>query len=359
MSEIIFEHTVEHLVERPAENPVEPIYDNTNVGFFEIRTGVMMQAPVVETAAGAIATNGKASDIAVFLTNAHVLIKHNELELAQHLIRKSLYLDSHHPESLKMLAQTFQGSDRLLEKIKIYEALIRSEMNFDNLSKLAHYYYQNNEDQRAFAVYQEALSVQDDKSPELFEVFKNMGNLLIKDGDFEGAEEFYNKAFNLNNRSVNLLVNFGTLALQKSNYEEAKERFRTALEIDAKFDKAWVGLAVVHQSMGDFVLAKANIENALDINPSNRTAVLLSSSWGIRENDYSACTEHLQKYLETVEFDEEASLLLAHLFCLQGQRMQAQLEVERLLLWHPENEKFQQLEIELRNQTEQFQKMDV
>ncbi len=342
MSELIFEHTVERTIE----------------GFFEIRTGSLIRSPVIETASPALVTNGKSSDIAVFLTNAHVLIKHNELELAQHLIRKSLYLDSHHPESLKMLAQTFQGSDRLLEKIKIYEALIRSEMNFTNLAKLAHYYYQNNEDQRAFVVYQEALSVQDDKSSELFEVFKNMGNLLIKESDFEGAEEFYNKAFNLNNRSVNLLVNFGTLALQKSNYEEAKERFRAALEIDAKFDKAWVGLAVVHQSMGDFVLAKANIENALDVNPSNRTAVLLSSSWGIRENDYSVCTEHLQKYLETVEFDEEASLLLAHLFCLQGQRMQAQLEVERLLLWHPENEKFQQLEIELRNQTEQFQKKD-
>ena len=157
-------------------------------------------------------------------------------------------------------------------------------------------------------------------------------------------------------------VNLGTLAMQKADTQTALERFRGALEIDSRNDKAWVGLGMVHHDMGDLVLARANIENAMDINPLNRTAVQLAATWALRDHDLGFAVEGLQNYVgqyvgdtsfktdAAAHFcDEEMSLLLIHLLCLRNQFVEAKLEVERLLLWNPSSEKLQAIEEEIKN----------
>jgi Flp pilus assembly protein TadD len=146
-----------------------------------------------------------------------------------------------------------------------------------------------------------------------------------------------------------LQVNLGTLALQQQSQEQAVTRFRTALEINPRNDKAWVGLALVHNEMGDHVLSRANLENALDVNAKNRTAVHLAASWAIRDQDYQFAIESLENFVSTVDCDQEMSLLLIHLFCMRNQFVEAQLELERLLLWDPTDEKLLQVEQEIRN----------
>ena len=68
------------------------------------------------------------------------------------------------------------------------------------------------------------------------------------------------------------MVNYGTLEIQRENLEKALTYFREAIQNNSENDKAWVGLALVHRHMGDFELSHANIERALDISASNRTA---------------------------------------------------------------------------------------
>ena len=214
--------------------------------------------------------------------------------------------------------------------------------------------------EKARDAYEMALSAVTEEDPELFEVYKNLGNIFMRENDFDAAEEFYNKAFTLNGSSSVLQVNLGTLALQKADTQTALEKFRGALEIDAKNDKAWVGLGMVHNDMGDFVLARANIENAIDINPLNRTAVQLAATWGLRDHDLGFAVEALQNYVSQYigkpdfkqEFqfcDEEMSLLLVHLMCLRNQFSEAGMEVERLLLWNPKSTKLQAVEEEIKN----------
>ena len=314
-------------------------------GFFEIQT----HPAVIETPVAPRKVSFTGNETAVLLTNAELLQKHGESTLALHLLRKCLYINSHHPEALKRLANALTHESQLPLKTKAFEALVKGDLCFDNVARLGHCLYQQNQDERAKSTYMEALSMMTVESKELFEVFKNLGNIAMREGDFEGAEEYYNKAFTINPRSDVLHINLGTLALQQNSQEAAVVRFRTALEINPRNDKAWVGLALVHNEMGDHVLSRANLENALDANPRNRTAVHLAASWAVRDQDYQFAIESLENFVSDVDCDEEMSLLLIHLFCMRSQYVEAQLELERLLLWDPTNEKLQQVEQEIRN----------
>jgi Flp pilus assembly protein TadD len=170
---------------------------------------------------------------------------------------------------------------------------------------------------------------------QLFEIYKNVGNIHVRAGDFESAEEFYNKAYTLKPDSDVLMVNYGTLEIQRESIEDAVQRFRCAVDINPNNDKGWVGLALVHRQMGDHELAWANIQRALDINRNNRTAIRLVVDWGIADNRESIAVERLQDYLEAEGEDAEMSFTLAKVFTHIGRLAEARLELERVLALDP------------------------
>jgi tetratricopeptide (TPR) repeat protein len=284
-----------------------------------------------------------AGEIPSLVTNANVLFKHAENDLGFALVRQALKIDSRHPEVLKQLARFHVTQKNWIFAAKTLEEVVKQDYSFENLAALAESYYLLDRDEEALAKYEEALSILMDTSPSLFNVYKNLGNIFCRLGDFHAAEENYFKAFTLDSRSDVLLVNLGTLEVQKSDFNLALEKFRSALEINPSNDKAWVGLAIVHDKMGDFDLARANIENAIDIAPVNRTAVHIFSAWATRDKRYPAGIEVLQNYLSMVEQDEEMSLALINLFCLTEQFDLAAIEIERVLLWNPQQEEVLQL----------------
>jgi tetratricopeptide (TPR) repeat protein len=304
---------------------------------------VTVQEPLENKARTAPAGN----ETATLIANADLLIKHGESQLAAHLLRKCLYLNSHHPEALKRLSHCLTRESELPVKMKVHQTLVQSDLNFETLAQLGHCYYQQNNDVKAREIYMEALGILTEESKELFEVYKNLGNISLRENDFDSAEEYYNKAHALNSRSDILLVNLGTLALQQQSLDLSVTRFREALEVNVRNDKAWVGLALVHNAMGDHVLARANLENALDVNSRNRTAVHLAASWAVRDQDLGFAIEALEDFVSEVDCDEEMSLLLIHLFCLRNQFIEARLELERLLLWNPKDAKLLQIEQEI------------
>lgn len=283
------------------------------------------------------------------LTNARVLMKHQEFPLALNLLRTASNLHSKNTIVLALLGECLEKSCRLEEALKVRLASVRVLCNFDHVQKLATLYYKLGQDDAALKSYFEALSLLTEENEALFEIYKNMGNILVRQGDFEGAEEYYNKAYTLNPGSDTLLVNFGTLEVQRQDFDKSLYCFRQAVEANPKNDKAWVGLAMVHARFGDHALAWANIETAIDINPSNRTAVLLLANWGCRDHREEQSIEVLQNYLAQVEFDEDMSLALINLYCSTSQIGEARLECERVLLWNPENQDVVSLREKLKN----------
>ena len=319
---------------------------------FDFNVSVQSELPVYvepEIQAGTPLKNNPANRIAELLINAKTLLQHGDKDLARVLVYEGLKLDSKNSAVLKMAKCFLHPQKELQSLIKIQQQICSTEMSFENYSDLAHLYYQAGLDEKALEKYFESLNLILNESESLFEVYKNMGNILTRAGDFDGAEEYFHKAFTLAPDSDVLLVNLGTLFIQKNDYDSALERFRSAVSKNPKNDKAWVGLALVHQQMGDFNLSFANIEKAMDLNPTNRTAVHLFSSWCTRDHKYFEAIEVVENYLSNVELDEELSLVLIHLFCKTNQFAAAHIEAERVLLWNPDSQQMRDIQIEISN----------
>lgn len=285
--------------------------------------------------------------VARFIRNAQVLMKHREYPLAMNLLREASNKDSKNPATLNMLANCLDKMSRNSESLIVRKTLAEVDYGFESLHGYATALYKAGRDQEALDKYYEALAVLTEETSTLFETYKNMGNIFVRQGDFDGAEEYYNKAYTLNPQSDVLLVNFGTLEVQRNDYDKSLFCFRKAVEINPENDKAWVGLAMVHSQFGDIELAWANIESAIDINPQNRTAVHLAANWGLRDGKLQKAIEALQGYLASVEEDEDMSLVLINLLCSAGQVDQALLEMERVLLWNPDHQEVRNLKKKL------------
>ena len=162
----------------------------------------------------------------------------------------------------------------------------------------------------ALKAFHQALDIMEPKDPKHFEVYKNMGNLYLKCGDIDAAEEKYNLANAMNSQDQNLIINYGVLAIQKGNYEEAKSRFAEVISLNNSSDLAWVGLGLVHRAHADHDLARACILRGLDENPYNKLAITNYYQWcyqdGIDSSD-EFVVNFLDKYPDDVEISKLAS----------------------------------------------------
>lgn len=164
----------------------------------------------------------------------------------------------------------------------------------------------------ALKIYHQVLDEIDFKDPQLFEVYKNMGNLYLKCGDIEAAEEKYNQANIINSQDENLIINYGVLAIQKGEYSLAKARFAEVLENNPTSDLAWVGLGLVHRAHSDHDLARACLLRGLDENPYNKLAISNYYQWCLQDGVDSS-DEYLNQFLEKYPEDTEISKLASGL----------------------------------------------
>lgn len=281
------------------------------------------------------------------LTNARILMSHGETPLALNLLREAANRESTNPAVLSTLAEALEGVSKFGEAVKVRAALAKLHPSFATAYGYAQALYRTGDDEAAQGQYYEALSMMEDESPELFEIHKNMGNIFVRRGDFEAAEESYNKAYCLKPGSDVLLVNLGTLEVQRGDLEKARHCFRRAVEANASNDKAWTGLAMVHNDFGDFDLAWGNLERAIDLAPGNRTAIYLCAHWALRDKQAARAIPAVQSFISSEEADEDMSLALIHLFCSSGQVELARFEIERMIAWNPGRADLHQLRREL------------
>lgn len=208
---------------------------------------------------------------------------------------------------------TYQLSIRLIKEKKyamaehVLRALLKRENCFEVLEKLAVCLYHLNQWSECAHIARQALMLGEGFRDQRFELLKFLGNCLIQIKDFDGAQEAYEKAFALFPGSGILQVNFGTLWIQRSDWNRATECFRYALFLEPENDRGWVGLALCHHVRGDFDLARANLERALDANPLNETAITLLIDWGHSRREFLAAAEHFMYFVDRGGFSEGLS----------------------------------------------------
>lgn len=246
------------------------------------------------------------------------------------------------------LARRLADAGRDQEALKILKSVVKIDSRFETVMALGILENKMGIEEPAFGHLQEALMIAPDECPELFEVFKTLGNIFVRKGDFDSAEDSYNKAYRMNPESDVLLVNLGTLCIQRGEWDQAVERFRSALQINTQNDKAWVGLAIGHRMKGDFELSWANLEAALEYNPLNEVALTLVLDWGPQQDKESRMLELLRSFLIEGGWNEKFSLAFAWLCWRRGEADLARLELERLLAVNPGHAQALQLAGELR-----------
>lgn len=158
-------------------------------------------------------------------------------------------------------------------------AKLSSQLTDKQLFKLGEGFYLIHDDQEALRYFFKVLEFMGEDESLLFETYKYIGNIYVREHDWDGAEEYYNKAYTLNPFSDVLMVNYGILEMQRDQWDLALKKLRYAVQINSKNDKAWVALALIHRFYGDQELSLSNIEKALDINPENTTATALIYEW--------------------------------------------------------------------------------
>lgn len=276
---------------------------------------------------------------AVLIRNARILMEAREYRLALNLLRDLLIRAPRHEQGLTCMGLALRELGRYEQALQCFRALAKTERKQEAQLMIAETYYLGERDELALAAYREVLkggpNSQPLGEPSLFDIYKNIGNIHVRAGDFEAAEESYHKAHTLSPESDVLLVNYGTLEIQRENFESALLRFRRAVEINPENDKGWVGLSLVHRRMGDLELSWANVQRALDINGRNRTAIRLVVEWAVADKRFEIAISRLQEYLEADGEDAEMSFTLAKIFTHVGRLHEARLEMERVLALDP------------------------
>lgn len=276
------------------------------------------------------------ANVPALFGGAEVLVQNQEGELALVLLRQAMAEDSFHVSSLRKIYQLLPGGEwTFAERTAIAETLSSTTNLASDTLRLAKLEYEKGDLARSLDLYFQAASQIREEDRTVFEIYKDIGNIYVRQGDFEGAEEYYHKAFALDPDSDALHVNLGTLEIQRQDWGTARDRFRFALGLNSRNDKAWVGLALSHYHLADVELAFANIEKAIDLSPANRTAVLLLAGWAEKHDRVEQAVGALQDFLGEVSFDEDMSMALIQLLCQQKNYVFARFEIERTLLWNP------------------------
>ena len=296
----------------------------------EITTGLRISPPQ------AIPSMTDQKPVEELLQYARRLRKSREYSLALALLRKATSVESDNYEILTLMAEILVDTGKRPEALQVRKVLKEFHPDFSTFYEFANELYLTGQhDEEALKAYFECLSVMEGPCFQLFEIYKNMGNISVKLSDFDGAEEFYNKAYTVKSDSDTLLINFGTLEVQRGDFDKALFCFRQAIQVNEKNDKAWVGLALMHSEYGDPSLAWANLTTALDLQPLNRTAVLLYAKWAFRDRRESTAIPIVENYLSSENFDEEISLILIQLYVCLNEFTKAQIETTKILAWNP------------------------
>jgi tetratricopeptide (TPR) repeat protein len=281
------------------------------------------------------AAKPRSLDSATLLQNAITLVHHKEYSLAKNLLRTVLMREANDVQALKWMGICLKETNQLQDSARCFKALYRILKSQEALYFYAESLYLSGKDSEAKVAYIELLSKGEMPEAQLFEAYKNLGNIYVRGSDFDAADEAYNKAYTLQSASDVLMVNYGTLEIQRENLAAAVERFRQAVQINSFNDRAWVGLAMVHRQMGDFELSRANLERAIDINPKNKTALTLLVDWDSQEQNFTASLGRMKKYMELEGEDFEMGFILAKILTHMGKVDEALLEMERVFNFDP------------------------
>lgn len=238
---------------------------------------------------------------------------------------------SNEPDYLRLLSQVqmslkdFHGQLKTLKVLSEKSKLIEDKTKY--MMALLTQGQRNESLDEALKLLNMTLS----QSEKIF-VLKTLIKIYSAENDFEGLDEVCHELTSMGFTDAEVDYSRALIAAAKGELDQAIHHLRQAVVLNPYFDTGWAALGLYHYAKGDIELAKANLERALDLNPTNTTALKHISSWvdETKPDELNTTIGKVNYYLQRFNFDEEISECHAKLLIKKGQAEQAQFEIDKL-----------------------------
>ncbi|MGE5352877.1 MAG: tetratricopeptide repeat protein [Acidobacteriota bacterium] len=188
--------------------------------------------------------------------------------MSAHLKAALLYRQIGKPESAKFHFDTLIKNDPLLLKEYLEKYDQHIELESQLLLSNAVRFYENQEYRKARNMLMNILETE----PDNLHALSIMGSVCFRMKEYEEALKAYNRLFEQNIRTDNILFNAGLCYQSLKNRSRAAEFYKAALEINPRCLEALNNLALMYSSVGKHTEAKALLERALKADENYLTA---------------------------------------------------------------------------------------
>lgn len=167
---------------------------------------------------------------------------------------------------------------------------------------------------------------------------------LVLGGDLAGAAAIYERVLEENPKYARALCGKGALIADAQRWPEAKAVFEEALQAEPGYDVALAGLGLCAMVGNQEETAFDLFMQAARKNPENHRAIFGVLQLGYPLQRFTEIEDLLNAYLDLHPASIDMLYSLAGVLFKQGKVSQARLEVEKILLFEPQNERALELQ---------------
>ena len=139
----------------------------------------------------------------------------------------------------------------------------------------------------------------------------NYGIELMLRADYEGAERYFMRTFELRPNSANLHTNMAILYSATDNSQQAEKYFMRAIELEPREPQVYFFYARFLYENGRFDEAEENLKSAIQRTPVHLEAMILLMHVYYQKWDFRKLADISEDIIRFIPNDEQASYFLA------------------------------------------------
>jgi len=165
----------------------------------------------------------------------------------------------------------------------------------------------------------------------------------VLSNQLEEAQRLYDEILNMSPYSARAMCGQGALAANRGDWQAARWQFENALRIDPDYDVALAGLGLCWHWFQDSEKAWEYYYRATQANPENSRALLGVIEIGYALGRLPEVENSIKAYLDMHPADLDILYSLAGCYFAQGKKEEALYELNKIMLFRPEDEKVREL----------------
>jgi heterodisulfide reductase subunit B len=168
--------------------------------------------------------------------------------------------------------------------------------------------------------------------PDSIDKVVQLGDLYLEQGDKLKAREAYQEAISKYPKNALGYTRMGVYAYDDADYEVANDYFQKAVDVDKKAVSAWVGLANVYMKKDGTARAIEMIERALKADSTHPDAVFTAGAIYLKTGDFYNAQKYLTQAatVEKSKYFPFAKFMLALIHAKQGFLLKAEQQFTAL-----------------------------